>query len=158
MQEVTGLGCKELPDLQANKQAGLAMTAIGWLRSRLILDGVRYFVASLAALALDFVLLVALTRLFGVGPLVAATLGYLAGLVLIYALCALWVYRDRWRYKASWTFATFAAVGLVGLGLTDLLIYLLHFRAGLEIEVSKLFTVGAVFLFNFAGRRWLLVR
>ena len=158
MSEFRGLGSKELPDLQADKQGAMAMTAMGWMRSRLMLDGVRYFVASLAALALDFALLVALTRLFGVRSLLAATLGYVAGLVLIYGLCAVWVYRDRWRYEASLSFATFAAVGLVGLALTDISMYLLHSRAGLGLEVAKLFTVGGVFLFNFAGRRWLLVR
>jgi putative flippase GtrA len=126
--------------------------------SRLAGEGARYFFASLAALALDWLILVTLVRLAGVSVPTAGALGYLSGMVLAYVLSIRWVFKDRSLRDWQAEFLVFALVGACGLALTELLLWLLSVRATVPVELAKILTAGAVFLFNFVGRKWLLFR
>ena len=121
-------------------------------------EGARYFAASLAALGLDWMVLVTLVRVAGVAVPTAGGIGYLSGMVLAYVLSIRWVFRDRSLRDWQAEFLVFALVGACGLVLTELLLWLLSVRGALPVELAKIVTAGAVFLFNFAGRKWLLFR
>ena len=54
--------------------------------------------------------------------------------------------------------AVFALIGLIGLGLTELLMWLFAGRAGLHYLPSKLLTTALVFIWNFAAKKLLLFR
>lgn len=53
-------------------------------------------------------------------------------------------------------FILFGLIGLIGLGLNNLFIYLLTDLMGLYYMVSKLVTAVLVYLWNFLGRRYFL--
>jgi len=156
---------KTLADQSAASDTVIAV-AIGELtgvpaRSRWSLlagEGVRYFAASLAALVLDWLVLVSLVRAAGTAVTTAGAIGYLSGMVLAYILSIRWVFRDRSVRDWQAEFLVFALVGACGLVLTELLLWLLSVRGALPVELAKIVTAGAVFLFNFAGRKWLLFR
>ena len=52
----------------------------------------------------------------------------------------------------------FALIGISGLGLTELLMWLLAGKAGLHYLVSKIVTTVIVFFWNFAAKKILLFR
>lgn len=115
----------------------------------------RYFACSAAALATDFGLYALAMRL-GFGWSTAAAVGFIAGLWIAYTLSVRFVFRDRSVSDARLEFALFAAIGFIGLLLTEVLLWLLVDRAGLSPMLAKVPTAGFVFMFNFAARKFLL--
>jgi putative flippase GtrA len=123
---------------------------------RLAGEGARYLVAGTAALALDFTLYTSLIRLGGVDYLVAAPIGFLAGLTLIYFLSVRWVFTHRRLVSARTEFAIFTAIGLAGLALNQLVVYIGVEWLRLAYEPAKLLSAGIVFAFNLISRKLLL--
>ncbi len=113
----------------------------------------RYFAAGLVALGVDFTLYVALTELAGWHYLASATAAFCAGLTTVYLFSVLWVFRTR-RIARPWhEFALFAAIGVVGLGLTNLVLYVLVDFLGFDYRLSKIAAAATVFVFNFCCRK-----
>lgn len=112
----------------------------------------RYVVASLAALALDVaVLQIAAAWMH---YLFAASLGFVVGACAIYLLSTRWVFRRRkLAGRATIEFSAFVAIGLVGLILNDLIIYVGVERLALDLLAAKLAAAGASFLFNYTARK-----
>jgi putative flippase GtrA len=114
-----------------------------------------YGLASAAALAVDWGLLLGLTDI-GVGYLVASGVGFCAGIGITYLLSISLVFRHRTVVDRRREFIGFFGVGLAGLVLTQLLMALWVERLGLTPGLAKIPTAGLVFIFNFTVRRALL--
>ncbi len=124
--------------------------------ARLLRDLIAYGLASGAALALDYGLLLLCHKTLGLPYLVAAAIGFSSGLALIYALSVSIVFRDRRSVRPASEFSVFCAIGLLGLLLTEALMLLLVGRFGVDPAFAKIPTAALVFLFNFTARRALL--
>lgn len=124
--------------------------------ARLVADLVKYGFASIAALMLDFITLMALYKGLGVNYLVAAAIGFLSGLALVYTLSVRFVFRDRRRRGARAEMIGFLITGVAGLALTEALMHIFVDYACVPVALSKIPTSGVVFLFNFTARRALL--
>src|SRR5213078_4426891 len=116
----------------------------------------RYVAAGVLALAADFGVYVALIRLGGLHYLLAAPLGFAVGLAIIYGFSVRWVFRHRRLSDARLEFALFAAIGIGGMALNELVIYAAVEAAGLSYELAKLAAAAIVFSFNFGLRKSLL--
>lgn len=116
---------------------------------------VRYFICSALALAVDFGLFVALVAA-GTGYAAAAAIGFVAGLGVAYVLSVRFVFKERALRDARAEFVLFAAIGVVGLALTELLLWLLIGRWHWTPAPAKLITAGLVFCSNFGLRKALL--
>ena len=115
----------------------------------------RYFLASGGALALD----VGSYRLglwLGWHYLLAALMGFCAGALVAYVASVRWVFQARAVRDAGLEFGVFVAVGVVGLVLTELLLWLAIGKIGLSPLASKLGASVVVFGFNFVSRKVLL--
>lgn len=112
----------------------------------------RYLIASLAALALDVTVLQLAASL--IHYLLAASLGFVVGAVAMYLLSTRWVFRRRkLADRTPIEFSAFVAIGLAGLALNDLVIYVGVDRLGLALLSAKLAAAGASFLFNYTARK-----
>ncbi len=116
----------------------------------------KYGLASLAALALDYGLFVALCKFAGLDYLVAAAIGFSAGMLLAYALSIRFVFHSRPYERSGWELAVFAAIGFFCLALNEGLMHVFVEQLDLAPELSKAPTAGVVFLFNYSMRRGLL--
>jgi putative flippase GtrA len=126
------------------------------LTRKLAGESMRYFVASAAALAADFMMLVGLTEFLKVNYLVSAAVGFSVGLLVNYVLSVTWVFRER-RLENRWFEAFgFAAVGLAGLALNEGLMALFVESFGLAYALAKIPATGVGFVFNYGVRRVLL--
>ncbi len=125
---------------------------------RFLRDMVRYGAASVFALALDYGVLVTLTKGFGVDYLQAAAVGFLFGLMLIYLLSVRYVFEARRARAPRLEMAGFLATGLIGLLLTEGLMHLFVSSFCFSLTIAKAATAGFVFLFNFVSRRSLLFK
>lgn len=124
---------------------------------RLQSDLVRYFLVSLLALATDTGTLSLCLRLFHLSLAWSATLGFVVGASTAYVLSIYWVFKARSFGNAPvFEFFAFTIIGLVGLGITQLVLWLgvtqLHFIA----EATKLAAAIVTFAFNYIARKTLL--
>ncbi|MGH6993247.1 MAG: GtrA family protein, partial [Caulobacteraceae bacterium] len=118
-----GLQRDELKGERAGRFLALGVT--------LFSEGWRYFVASAAALGIDFGLLVGLTSLLGVPYLASAAAGFCAGTVLTYFLSIRWIFSHRQLKDHRLEIALFFVIGLAGLALNEALLALFVSRFGL---------------------------
>jgi len=117
---------------------------------------IRYLYVGGLSFLVDFACLYYLTEHIGMHYLISATLAFSLGLTTNYLLCLAWVFDFR-RMPNRWhEFMVFSAIGLFGLVLNNLLLWLLTQHAGLYYLVSKIIATAAILFFNFSLRRWLL--
>jgi putative flippase GtrA len=119
-------------------------------------EGARYAAASAAALCADFAVYWSLIHLAGVHYLVAAPAGFTVGLAAVYSLCVLWVFTRRRFSDRRAEFALFAAIGVGGMALNQLVIYAAVEQLLFSYEHAKLLSAAVVFSFNFTLRKLLL--
>ena len=145
------LGALPRINLQPETQSGLRLL----MRRVLVRDLLRYGACSALALALDWGSLVILVAL-GVRPLLAGAIGFTGGLAVTYVLSISYVFRDRRCESALREAVTFVGIGLAGLGVNQLMLWLLMRELLLAAAISKGPTAVVVFLFNFVLRRTML--
>ena len=116
----------------------------------------RYLVVSLIALGVDYTLLVGLSAAAGGHYLVAAAVGFGAGLIVNYALSVAFVFRQRRLRSRRLEFVGFFAIGLVGLLINEALMKLFVDGVGLRVALAKIPATAVGFVFNFGLRRALL--
>jgi len=115
----------------------------------------RYCISGGLAFVVDFVVLYLLTTIVGWHYLYGTALGYLIGLVITYFLSITWVFDSR-KISNHWLeFLGFTMIGLWGMGLTQLFMWLLTdylFQNESMYLYSKLITIffvsGIIFIFK----------
>jgi len=120
-------------------------------------DLIRYFIASLIALAADLGTLSLCLRglRFSLGW--SASLGFAVGGLVAYLLSIRWVFRQRAFADApAVEFLAFVGIGIAGLGITQLLLWLGVVKLQLLPELVKLAAAVVTFLFNYLVRKTLL--
>lgn len=117
---------------------------------------IRYVGVGGFSFAVDFTCLYFLTEHLGLHYLISATFAFCAGLFTNYLLCLLWVFDFRRMANRMHEFLVFGAIGIAGLLLNNLLLWLLTDFAGLHYLLSKVFSAAFILFFNFSLRRWML--
>lgn len=112
--------------------------------------------ASVAALAVDYGLLIFLTENMGLYYLVSASISFLVGMILVYASSVGFIFDERRMTSRSLELTSFVAIGFAGLALNGILLWAITTGTPLGYQLAKLPTAGLVFLFNYVARRNLL--
>jgi putative flippase GtrA len=119
-------------------------------------ETLRYVAASGLALGVDFGVYVFLIRQAGVDYLVAAPIGFTLGLTVIYALSVRWVFGTRRLANSQLEFSIFASIGLAGLALNQIIVFVGVEWLAFSYELAKLASAAIVFGFNFLARKLIL--
>lgn len=119
----------------------------------------RYLVTGWTAFIADVGLLTLLTECFGRDLLLLWTgIAFSTGIIITYVLSVRWVFDNRNVDNRAAEFGIFTLICIVGLGLTELLMWLFAEKAGLHYLPSKGITAGIVFLWNFVAKKFILFR
>lgn len=89
--------------------------------------------------------------------LIAAAISFIAGLVVNFILSKLFVFTEKKKSPTA-EFLSYGIIGVIGLGWTELFMYIFTDIAGLYFIISKLITSALVLIWNFAARKILLYR
>lgn len=119
-------------------------------------EALRYLVASAIALAVDAGTYIAMIRIGDVHYLVAGPIGFMLGLVTVYVLSVRWVFHQRRLAGRRSEFVIFTLIGIFGLLVNELVLYVCVERLSMSPELAKLTSAGIVFCCNFLGRKLLL--
>lgn len=118
---------------------------------RLMIQFMRYTLVGGLAFAVDFGLLSAVLYLDG-HYLLATLIGFIGGLITNYLLCVLWVWRGT-QAKTARDILVFSLIGVGGLLLTALLMWVSVGLLALDPQISKLFIAALILVWNFGLRR-----
>jgi putative flippase GtrA len=125
----------------------------------LLHEGGRYLLASVLALGVDYALLVILTELGGLHYLVSSAISYSIGALVHYRLCVWLVFRVRRLTDRRAEFAAFFATGLLGLAVTQAVLWLCVSGLGLSYLLGKVAATGVSFAVGYLIRKmWLFTR
>lgn len=130
-------------------------------RKSLLGQFLRYLVTGGLAFVVDFGLFALCLYVFEWHYLLANLVGLIAGLVLNYTMSIVWVFtaceRTLEKQKAA-EFGLFALVGFAGVGINQLLMYLMVDGLSLNEMVSKMIAAVLVLMWNFGARKLMLFR
>lgn len=121
----------------------------------------RYSLVGGFAFIVDFGLFALCLYTFGWHYLLANLMSLTAGLTLNYALSIRWVFSDcrrRLEKRKLAEFSVFAIVGIIGVGINELLMLLLVDFFCIQEMASKMIAAIIVLLWNFCGRKLILFK
>jgi putative flippase GtrA len=116
----------------------------------------RYTFVGGFAFIIDFGLLWFLTKVIDFHYLLSATISFIAGLLVNYFISTKWVFNKGRIRNKKLEFTYFGLIGVVGLILNDIFIWLLTDFAAVNYLISKIITALLVYLWNFFARKYFL--
>ncbi len=118
----------------------------------------RYGVVSGLAFVIDVGLLYWLSEIMGVHYIPSASIAFLVGVTIVYLGSIFWVFPKRSGLGPKKEAVAFLLIGLVGLLLTDLLLFAMIEWINQTVLFAKIYATVLVFLFNFTARKFLLFK
>jgi putative flippase GtrA len=116
----------------------------------------RYTFVGGFAFIVDFGTLYILTEHFNIHYLASAGIAFIFGLTINYFLSVKWVFNNRAMGNRLLEFLLFTLIGLVGLGLNELFLWILTDILLIYYLISKIITTVIVYLWNFFARKIIL--
>ena len=116
----------------------------------------RYGFVGGVAFLVDYGTMILLTEVFGLHYLHSATLSFILGLATNYALSIIWVFNQHDKSHPWAEFLIFAGIGVIGLGLNNLILFLCTDKMGIHYMISKIIATVIGFFWNFFARKTIL--
>jgi putative flippase GtrA len=113
----------------------------------------RYFGVALVGYVFDFGTMILLHELLHIHYLIAATCGFIIGLIVVYFLSNKYVFGESKIKSKSAEFGLFALIGLVGLGILNVLMWVFTDYFLVNYIISKIIATMFVYIWNFFARR-----
>ena len=118
----------------------------------------RYAFVGGFAFIVDFILLYILTEFAHLHSIISATIAFVAGLVVNYFISTQWIFRQSKLSNIVWEFIIYTIIGIIGLILNDLLLFIFTDYLHIHYMISKIITAVLVMGWNFVGRRTILFK
>ena len=123
----------------------------------LIVAFVRYLFAGGAGFLIDYGIFALCSEVFEWHYLLSAALGFIAGLIFVYIVSNKWVFTNRKMQQHQVVeFTVFSIIGVVGLLLTMLFMWIFTDLCSIHALISKLLTTALVLIWNFGARKVIL--
>lgn len=121
--------------------------------SRLTKQFMKYFSAALVGYVFDFSTLILCTELLKLHYLIGATAGFIIGLIVVYLLSNRYVFGKSKITSRRKEFILFAIIGVIGLGILNIIMWLLTDLLAMNYILSKIAATIIVYAWNFLARR-----
>lgn len=125
---------------------------------RISIQFFRYLFVGGTAFLVDFGSLYFLTEYFGIYYLLSAAIAFTLGLIVNYLLSVKWVFNKHTLDSRLHEVGIFTLVGIVGLGLNEVIIWFFTSNLHLFYIYSKIISAVLVLFWNFFARRYTIFR
>ncbi|CDD40422.1 gtrA family protein [Collinsella sp. CAG:398] len=120
---------------------------------KLIEQIMKFGVVGVIAFVIDFGVMVFLTEVFGIDPVISATVSFIISVVFNYAASMRYVFSHREGMSRTREFVIFVVLSAIGLGINDLLIWAGTDLASFDYRLVKIFATAVVMVWNFVTRK-----
>lgn len=118
----------------------------------------RFGIVGVIAFVIDYAVLLLLTEVVGIHYLVSSAVAFLVSVIFNYILSVAFVFEtDKSRSKGA-QFTLFALMSAGGLGINQLMMWLLSDIMFIPYQLSKFLTTAVVMVYNFVTRKLFLER
>ena len=120
-----------------------------------LMELMRFGVTGGVCFLVEFAALTALVEILHMPVLWATALAFLISVAVNYALCVRWVFTGA-RGGDAKVRAQFLLTSGMGLGLNELLMWLMNIRLGVQYQVAKVIATLLVMVWNYVTKRLVL--
>ena len=120
---------------------------------KLIEQIMKFGVVGVIAFVIDFGVMVFLTEVFGIDPVISATVSFIISVAFNYAASMRYVFSHREGMSRTREFIIFVVLSAIGLGINDLLIWAGTDLASFDYRLVKIFATAVVMVWNFVTRK-----
>lgn len=120
---------------------------------KLIEQIMKFGVVGVIAFVIDFGVMVFLTEVFGLDPVISATVSFIISVIFNYAASMRYVFSHREGMSRTREFIIFVVLSAIGLGINDLLIWAGTDLASFDYRLVKIFATAVVMVWNFVTRK-----
>lgn len=120
---------------------------------KLIEQIIKFGVVGVIAFVIDFGVMVFLTEVFGIDPVISATVSFIISVIFNYAASMRYVFSHREGMSRTREFVIFVVLSAIGLGINDLLIWAGTDLASFDYRLVKIFATAVVMVWNFVTRK-----
>lgn len=120
-----------------------------------LMELIRFGVTGGVCFLVEFAALTALVELVHMPVLWATALAFLISVIVNYALCVKWVFTGA-KGGDSWVQLQFLLTSGMGLGLNELLMWLINIRLGVQYQIAKIIATLLVMVWNYVTKRLVL--
>lgn len=120
---------------------------------KLIEQIMKFGVVGIIAFVIDFGVMVFLTEVFGIDPVISATVSFIISVIFNYAASMRYVFSHREGMSRTREFVIFVVLSAIGLGINDLLIWAGTDLATFDYRLVKIFATAVVMVWNFVTRK-----
>lgn len=119
----------------------------------------RYLFVGGIATVVDWAILFALTDFAKINHLISAIISFVAGLAANFILSKAIVFsQNEARVKPIMEFISYALIGVIGLGITELIMFLITNCMGYHYMLSKVVATAIVLGWNYLARKHLVYK
>ena len=119
----------------------------------------RYLFVGGIATIVDWGVLFVLTDVFHIYHLISAIIAFVAGLVTNFFLSKCFVFKaNEARVNPVMEFISYAVIGVIGLGITEGIMYLFTNCWNVHYMISKIIATVIVLAWNYAARRLIIYK
>ncbi|MBW6460249.1 MAG: GtrA family protein [Bacteroidales bacterium] len=109
---------------------------------------VKFGIVGFSGLFVDFGITYICKEWLKIQKYVANSIGFTAAATSNYVLNRVWTFKSQ-DPNIALEYTEFLLISLVGLGLNNLILWIIHSRLGINFYLSKLFAIGVVTIWNF---------
>lgn len=102
---------------------------------------------------IDYGLMIILTEVVGLTYLVSCALSFIISTIVNYILSMRYVFESKENVNKTVEFILFVIMSTIGLGLTELLMFLAVDKLNIYYMISKIVVTGIVMIYNFVTRK-----
>lgn len=113
----------------------------------------KYFGVALIGYLVDFGSMIFCKEVLGLHYLLSATVGFILGLFVVYILSGRYVFGRSKLSSKRQEFLLFGLIGLIGLGILNILMWGMTSGLGVSYLLSKVLATVIVYAWNFLARR-----
>lgn len=116
----------------------------------------KFGIVGVLCFIIDYGVMILLTEMVGLSYLISCGISFTVSVIVNYLLSMRYVFRSKDDLNKVNEFIIFVVLSVIGLGLTELLMWIGVEQFGIFYMASKIVVTGIVMIYNFVTRKLLL--
>lgn len=119
----------------------------------LIAQIMKFGIVGVLAFVIDYGVMVFLTEVFGLNPVVSATISFIVSVIFNYIASMRYVFIHKEDMSRSREFVIFIVLSVIGLIINDVLMWAGTELVSIDYRIVKIFATAVVMVWNFITRK-----